>query len=589
MKWTLLFRFQLLVFVVWMTGGLAHGQTLDSANTLIIDVVNQNSRSAVISWQQVNPGITYHLYRRFPNTDAFAEFATTQQTHFTDSILRSMCHDTVIYYVACQNADVHYVSNQKGAVFFDSNPTTACALRVVTVDEASQHLQLSWERSPDDDILGYFICTGTPCMELDTVWGADNTSYTASSLNSTDIHTFRIYAFDSCFSASALTDSYNNMVLNVASADCSTTITAQWNRYVAMPDSVGEYLLYLKCDGGAYQPIATVGAEEPLSVTYNVAPSVSQIWLKVEVVNTTHTLSAFSNVVVYNFSTADSAEYIYMRQVSVTDDETAIRITGDVDAAFEASGYTLYRSTNGGDYAVCARLPYTGQSALDYTDRSVDLRNNTYTYRFGVMDGCGRNEKRSNESNVVLLSLMNEASVPGKVLLQWLPYTGWNGITEYRVMRKTLSAIQWDLVGLTTSTDYEDDVSMLVNLAEPMQYKVTAWESAASGSGFNDSVQSQSVQYSRDATVWFPNAFTPDESSNNNFCITYSFINTDDFELSIYNRAGILVFHTTNPTECWNGTYRNNPLPPAAYTYIAYCHFSNNTVHYIKGTVILIR
>ena len=66
--------------------------------------------------------------------------------------------------------------------------------------------------------------------------------------------------------------------------------------------------------------------------------------------------------------------------------------------------------------------------------------------------------------------------------------------------------------------------------------------------------------------VWFPNAFTPDEESNNRFgCVTT--MTVEDYELTVFNRQGQAVFHTTDPAAMWDGTYNGKKLPQGAYVY----------------------
>lgn len=89
-------------------------------------------------------------------------------------------------------------------------------------------------------------------------------------------------------------------------------------------------------------------------------------------------------------------------------------------------------------------------------------------------------------------------------------------------------------------------------------------------------------------SVWWPNVFTPDEEQNNRFGCTVTF-EIVAFEMHIYNRQGLLVYHTTNPAATWDGTREGVPCPQGAYVYHwhvrdAYGYVKNGT-----GTVTLIR
>ncbi|MBQ8704087.1 MAG: gliding motility-associated C-terminal domain-containing protein [Bacteroidales bacterium] len=89
-------------------------------------------------------------------------------------------------------------------------------------------------------------------------------------------------------------------------------------------------------------------------------------------------------------------------------------------------------------------------------------------------------------------------------------------------------------------------------------------------------------------SVWFPNVFTPGEETNNRFGITASF-EIVDYELHIYNRMGLLVFHTTDPADLWDGTCNGAPVPQGTY---AYHWHVRDAIDYNRtgvGTVTLIR
>ena len=87
--------------------------------------------------------------------------------------------------------------------------------------------------------------------------------------------------------------------------------------------------------------------------------------------------------------------------------------------------------------------------------------------------------------------------------------------------------------------------------------------------------------------IWFPNVFTPHAESNNRFVIQTS-LPIETFELTIYNRMGLLVWHSEDINQTWDGTRNGVPMPQGAYTY----HWrlkSNNRIRTGIGTVTLLR
>ena len=89
---------------------------------------------------------------------------------------------------------------------------------------------------------------------------------------------------------------------------------------------------------------------------------------------------------------------------------------------------------------------------------------------------------------------------------------------------------------------------------------------------------------------WFPNVFTPSDADNNRFGVL-STLNFIAYEIYIYNRNGLLVHASSDPSESWDGTDLNGrPCQQGAYAYYyRYKADHDNSWHDGKGTVVLLR
>ena len=85
----------------------------------------------------------------------------------------------------------------------------------------------------------------------------------------------------------------------------------------------------------------------------------------------------------------------------------------------------------------------------------------------------------------------------------------------------------------------------------------------------------------------FPNVFTPSRTDNNLFGPVGSRVT--DYELWIYDRRGVLVFHSTDMADRWDGTCNGIPCKQESYAYT--CHYTTPTHDRLTmtGTVILLR
>ena len=89
-------------------------------------------------------------------------------------------------------------------------------------------------------------------------------------------------------------------------------------------------------------------------------------------------------------------------------------------------------------------------------------------------------------------------------------------------------------------------------------------------------------------TIWFPNTFTPDAESNNRFGCTPS-IELADYELTVYNRRGQVVYSTTDAKATWDGTCDGTPMPQGTYVYLWFATDVTGQRDAGRGTVTLLR
>lgn len=97
------------------------------------------------------------------------------------------------------------------------------------------------------------------------------------------------------------------------------------------------------------------------------------------------------------------------------------------------------------------------------------------------------------------------------------------------------------------------------------------------------------VLYVRKSTIWFPNVFTPNLNVNKTFnAIGRGIV---EYELYVYTREGLLVFHTTSLADSWKGDHNGIECPRATYTYIARyrTEIEPDVWHKQIGTVTLLR
>lgn len=93
----------------------------------------------------------------------------------------------------------------------------------------------------------------------------------------------------------------------------------------------------------------------------------------------------------------------------------------------------------------------------------------------------------------------------------------------------------------------------------------------------------------KECIVYVPNAFTPDNSGQNDSF--YPRINCTPiiYEFSVFNRWGERIFNSIVPNEKWDGNYKNAMCSSGVYTFFVVYQFQNEAQKIIKGNINLIR
>ncbi len=139
--------------------------------------------------------------------------------------------------------------------------------------------------------------------------------------------------------------------------------------------------------------------------------------------------------------------------------------------------------------------------------------------------------------------------------------------------------------------DCDTCASLSITPRSDMQYVVKVTN--RSGCVALDSVQVRIL--CRGSLVQIPSAFTPNgDGRNERFTVKGSGIK-EVRHFAVFNRLGEKLFETTNLTlgetsyTGWDGTYKNQLMPPGTYVYIADLICDTGELFRYKGTVVLIR
>jgi len=103
-----------------------------------------------------------------------------------------------------------------------------------------------------------------------------------------------------------------------------------------------------------------------------------------------------------------------------------------------------------------------------------------------------------------------------------------------------------------------------------------------------------SVDAARD--IFVPNAFSPNNDGINDYFTVYANERNvrQVVSLKVFNRLGEQVFHRSRfspnqPTEGWDGTFRDQPLNPGVFVWLVEVEFVNGDTVVLSGEVVLVK
>ncbi|QQR85646.1 MAG: gliding motility-associated C-terminal domain-containing protein [Flavobacteriales bacterium] len=114
-------------------------------------------------------------------------------------------------------------------------------------------------------------------------------------------------------------------------------------------------------------------------------------------------------------------------------------------------------------------------------------------------------------------------------------------------------SVYWDFGGLGGSTDVDPAFEFPNDEGDVYDVELIV----ANFLGCADTLVQQII-INDDFAIWVPNAFTPDgDGTNDQFFVGGTDIDTEEFELLVFDRWGEVIFKTNAPSETWNGGYMN--------------------------------
>lgn len=576
--------------------------TLDSATTYTSDTIasllmvltNNGIGTADLDWLTPYPnkagGVTFEILKQRGGESALHD--TTSLYAYKDTIHE--CGEQLGYCVQLRalQGGCYHRSRWQTDMFTDYMSPSIPQLDTVSINPVSQQVELGWKRPEDKDILGYIVYIFQEGIwnVVDTVWGAENTHFTDTGNSSEQAQQYRICSIDTCRNASPLGDVHTTILTAAVPDKCKEKVVISWTAYQNMPGGVTDYVIYASENAGAFEQIGNVKGSQ-LSFTHAGVDVKSVYTYYVKAINADSGFSASALKVNVEFNRVYSQGSVLLRYVSVAD-SNKLDIAFYVPDTINYKQLMVYKTIHGkSNFSLFKQLDKKGSSYY-FTDTSVNTYTQNAYYYAAITDEC--DEIFAFSDTVCNFILTSSESSADLVELQWQPYEGFQGrLEQYGIERQTQSEAAMqniDVVNISQS-DYCDNVWDYAADGAKFYYRVVAVEGQGNPYGFQDKSYSNVVEVVKTPVVWVPNTFHPNSDivENQTFHPVMSYVSTEDYMFSVYDRWGQLLFTTTDMNGAWDGTVGGKPAVMGVYVYRVQYRLNSQKVDHKQGTVTLIR
>ncbi len=570
----------------------------DTLQTIYLSVVNSMTGTAELIWNPIHdPDLStstgwYHIYREYP-TGIWNLIDSTQLLKYSDTV--NFCNTLLNYYVGISDeSGCISTSNIDGDLFQDINAPSTPNIDSVSVNPASGNSVIGWNASPSGDTEGYIIYENENgiWVPIDTVMGGTVTYYENNLPNWSDPSSsslsYSVASFDSCKNTSPISNFQNTILLSNRLDICGGEISLNWSSYINMPNNVNGYKIYVKENNGSFT-LAGINSSSTSSFIYSPINPFSVYVFYVQAFNSDNTITSSSNPDTVFAYSPDLPQFVYLQHASVKNNSYV-----ELKILIDTSGYTsnckILRADSTGIYNEIGNVsPSSNSNIILYNDMTAMVNEQSYCYKVILTDSCGNELMESNPGCTILLSAIAEKNMINT--LTWNEYSEWLGnVSEYNIYRSVNDV--WGTNPIATlspgTTSYSEDVSSYISSNGNFKYYIEALEGTGNPYLCTDSSFSNVAEATQPPLFFIPNAFAPN-GYNKIFIPQTVFVDAQDYQFTVYNRWGQIVFETTDLHTGWDGTFEGELLPLGVYVYhFQYKNSEGNTIEK-RGTVTLIR
>jgi gliding motility-associated-like protein len=580
-------------------GGIYYSSPSDTLQTMLMNATNTGLGTAALSWNPIHsPDLQssynwYHIYREYP-PGTWIMIDSTQMLNYNDTI--TVCDAHINYYVEINDSlPCTSASSIDGDRFQDAIAPVTPVIDSVSVDSLNGHSIIGWTASPSGDTHGYIIYESKNgiWVPIDTVYGQNTTSYLNTNPHwanpDSSSLSYCVAAFDSCRNTSPISLNQSTIFLTSSIDICGSGVTLNWTPYINMHPGLKGYKIFVRQNNGV---LTLLGTNPPTNQSFVHSPlTQNSVYIySIQAFDSTGTITSTSNSDTILAYSPMQPKFVYLRYATVRNNDY-IEIRALIDTTGYISKCKILRADDiTGPFAyIGSIIPMPLSNMITYNDHSALVNKQSYFYKVIVVDSCGNDVDTSNIGRSIFLEAKPTSDLQN--ILSWNEYELWLGsVKSYDVYREVDGV--WEPNPITTLTPgtvtYTDDISSFTSTEGKFGYLIVATEGPGNPYLFADTSTSNEAISIQPPRLYVPNAFVP-KGVNKVFLPLNVFVNSEDYQFSIYSNWGLPVFQTSDTKSGWDGTYQGSLAPGGVYVYVIKFKNSQGEMMVKRGTVSLLR
>ncbi|HXP52688.1 MAG TPA: gliding motility-associated C-terminal domain-containing protein, partial [Bacteroidia bacterium] len=556
----------------YKTGVSGNGDTVES---IYLSVSNLGG-VALLQWNSMHtpnlPGFNgwYKIYREYPQyvwTLVDSIKSNLSLMTYNDTI--KICSASLSYKIVVDNSfGCQSVSNRSNPILFKDIIVPATPVMDTVSVGPGGNVEISWSKSTSSNTIGYLLYEyiNNKWVVIDSLTGINSTHYTLAG-NSGDSASlsFCVAAFDSCNNLSPYSSPQHTIFLKDVPDKCAQENTLEWNAYVNLTPGIGKYVIYESVNGGKFTELASTDSVKYVQTGLNTIETLCY-YVRVKGAKDSD-ITATSNIICYQTTLPPPPKFSYLQTATVINNSTQNQVNWYVDTGAGLEHFIIKRedSLKGQLLTVGTVNAASHKVFYSFVDPTADPNSMSYIYKVYDQDSCNYITDSTNIGQTIYLTAVGNST--GQNVLNWNGYQAWqNGVSSYSIYRNEDSG-PFSLIGTLpgTSHAYTDDVSTIITGQGIFCYYIKAVEIPPSYPFVDTSVSNIACAY-QDPRLYIPNAFNP-KGVNQIFKPVGVFVDLQNYDFTIYNRWGQLIFETTDVTKGWDGTYSGHMVEEGVYIY----------------------